>query len=75
MSDDFLRRVRSKFRLDKDNGRIFGVCAGIAAALRTDPTYVRIGAIILALFSWKLVVAIYLIVWLLFDERSVLNNR
>ena len=75
MSDDFMSRVRSRFRLDKDNGWIFGVCAGLANYLHTDPVYVRVGALIAAVFFTKTVIAAYLVLWLLLDERSTTRHR
>ena len=39
MSDDLLNRVRRKFRLDKDNGWIFGVCATqVSGSMYLSPT-------------------------------------
>ena len=75
MSDDLLNRVRRKFRLDKDNGWIFGVCAGLANYLHTDPAFVRVGVVVSGLFFPKIVIAAYLVAWLLLDDRSILNNR
>jgi phage shock protein PspC (stress-responsive transcriptional regulator) len=75
MSDDLYTRLRSKFRLDKDRGWIFGLCAGLANCWHTDPAFVRVGVTVAALFFPKLVIASYLVAWLLLDDRSVLNNR
>lgn len=63
-------RVNSNpgLRLDKDNSMIVGVCAGIARYLRVEPTWVRVGALVVAIFSTKLVIIGYLIGWLVLDE-------
>lgn len=55
-------------RLDKDNSLIAGVCAGVARYLRVDPTWVRVGALVAAIFATKLVIISYLIGWLVLDE-------
>ena len=55
-------------RLDKHNGIIAGLCAGLARYLRVDPTWVRGGALVAAIFATKLVIIGYLIGWLLLDE-------
>ena len=55
-------------RLDRDNSLIAGVCAGVARYLRVDPTWVRVGALVAAVFATKLVIIGYLIGWLVLDE-------
>ena len=75
MSDDFSKRTRRRIELDKDNGWLFGVCAGLANYLRLDPAIVRVGVLVTGLFLPKIVIASYLIAWLLLDDRSVFNNR
>ena len=47
--------IRGKFSLDRANGKIFGVCAGIAAATGIDATIIRIGFVVATLvggFPW-----------------------
>lgn len=63
--------TRQRFRLyrDKRNGWIAGVCAGIANRLRIDPAMIRVGVILTGLFLPKLVIAAYLIAWLVLDEQ------
>ncbi len=52
---------RTKFYLDKQNGKIFGVCAGIADYTGVDPLLVRIGAVVLTFMTgWPIL--IYLII-------------
>jgi phage shock protein C len=46
------------FYLDKRNGKVMGVCAGIASHFGWDPTIVRIGVVLLTLFGcfpWTLI--------------------
>ena len=47
-----------KFHLDKRNGKIMGVCAGLANYLNIDPVIVRIGLVVTTLvggFPWTLI--------------------
>lgn len=57
---------RTKFYLDKKNGKWSGVCAGIADYTGLDVTWVRVGAILLTLaggFPWTLI-AYFAVVWM-----------
>ena len=50
--------MKKRFYLDKANGRIFGVCSGIARHMGWDPTFVRVGVVLATLlgaFPWTLV--------------------
>jgi phage shock protein C len=45
------------FRIDRGNGKILGVCAGIANSTGWDPTLVRVGIMVLIIagpFPWTL---------------------
>jgi phage shock protein C len=45
-----------KFHLDKADGKVFGVCAGLSAMTGWDVTLVRVGAAVLALtFPWTII--------------------
>jgi phage shock protein C len=45
-----------KFHLDKANGRVFGVCAGISEMTGLDVTLVRVGAAVLAIaLPWTII--------------------
>lgn len=68
MANSTMNRIRSGIRLDKKNGWIAGICAGLANYLDTDPAFVRVGVIVTALFLPKIVIAAYLVAWLLIDE-------
>src|SRR3954470_17883701 len=51
-------KMKKRFYLDKTNGRIFGVCAGIARHMGWDPTFVRVGVVLVTLlgaFPWTLI--------------------
>ena len=50
--------MTKRFYLDRANGRIFGVCAGIARHMGWDPTFVRVGVVLATLlggFPWTLI--------------------
>lgn len=48
--------MKKSFYLDKANGKVFGVCAGIANHMNWDPTFVRVAMVLLTLitFPWAL---------------------
>jgi|GEM_PF-2145396 len=62
-------RNRRAFRLDSRNGWLAGVCAGAANYFNTDPAIVRVAVIVTGLFLPKLVIAAYLVAWLLLDDE------
>lgn len=74
MAQDFINRVKRRIQLDRDNGWVFGVCAGLANYLRLDPAIVRVGVVITGLFLPKIVIASYLIAWLMLDDRSIMRE-
>jgi phage shock protein C len=49
--------MKKSFYLDKANGKVLGVCSGIAGHMNWDPTFVRIAMVllILATFPWALI--------------------
>lgn len=52
---------RTKFYLDKRNGKICGVCGGLADYTGVDPTLVRLGWFVLLGFLGPVALAIYFI--------------
>ena len=62
------RRGR-RLRLDRDEGWLAGVCAGCAGYFGIDPAFVRVGAVVTALFLPKLMIAAYLVAWLVLRSR------
>ncbi|HEY0129761.1 MAG TPA: PspC domain-containing protein [Allosphingosinicella sp.] len=50
--------MKKRFYLDKEEGKVFGVCAGIANHMNWDPTFVRVAMVVLTLitFPWALLV-------------------
>ena len=50
--------MKKRFYLDKANGRVFGVCSGIANHMGWDPTFVRVGVVLVTLlgaFPWTVI--------------------
>lgn len=50
--------MKTRFHLDKPNGMMMGVCAGLGRSFNVDPTFIRIGAVLVTLlgaFPWTLV--------------------
>ena len=61
---------KRRLELDRKNGMLIGLCAGIANYTDVDVTWVRIGAVIAAALLTKVAVAAYVIGWLVLDERD-----
>jgi phage shock protein C len=60
---------RTKFYLDKRNGKIMGVCSGIADYTGIDVTLVRVATVLGAFFSNGAVLLAYLIIgWVANDK-------
>ncbi|KLE33944.1 recombinase RecF [Aurantiacibacter luteus] len=58
-------RAPSGFRLDPVNGKLGGVCSGIANRFEIDPLFVRLGFVIAGLASFGTAAVVYLAIWLL----------
>lgn len=69
MSGPALQRLRDRFHRDPKNGWLGGICAGVAEALGTDPTFLRVGFVVSGIFLPKITIAVYLVAWILLDER------
>ncbi len=61
---------RDCLALDYDRRWIGGVCAGCANYFDIDPAFVRVGTVVTGLFFPKVVIATYLIAWLVLDRRK-----
>jgi phage shock protein C len=59
--------VKSKLRLDKRNGKLMGVCSGLANWTGVDVNIWRIGFVLAALFSIGAPILIYLAIGLIVD--------
>lgn len=61
---------RDCLALDYVRRWIGGVCAGFAGYFDIDPALVRVGTVVTGLFFPKIVIAAYLIAWLVLDRRK-----
>ncbi len=61
---------RAPFRIDRENGKVLGVCAGIANHFDVDVTLVRVGMAISALMTFPLVVFGYFLVAMVVDQKG-----
>lgn len=59
----------SRFTLDKANGKIMGVCAGLADYTGIETIWIRVGFVAAALLGAGSPVLIYLIIGLIADRR------
>jgi len=73
--EDLSSRGRKKLGLDSREGLLGGVCAGLARYLSIQPSWIRVGALVAGIFFPKLVVAAYLVAWLMLDERNRPDDR
>ncbi len=62
--------ARDHLELDYGRRWIGGVCAGCANYFGFDPALVRVGTVVTGLFFPKIIVAAYLIAWLVLDRRK-----
>ena len=61
--------MNNQFALDRQQAKLFGVCAGVARLTAWDPVLIRIGAIIALLATGPLTILAYIIVALIADAR------
>ena len=57
--------VPGKFRLDRADGKVFGVCAGLAKYMNVDPMIVRLVFVAGTIFGFGSFILIYLAIALL----------
>jgi phage shock protein C len=61
--------TRTRFYRDKQNGKVLGVCAGIADYTGIDVLWVRIAAVLLTMMGFPFIVAGYLLIGIFADKR------
>ena len=62
--------MSSPYALDKSNGKMLGVCAGLARSTGWDPFLVRLGAVLLTLFALGPIgLLLYLVVAMIAESR------
>ena len=60
---------RTRFYRDKVDGKIMGVCAGIADYTGVDPIWVRLGAIVLSFMTGFATVPAYFLIGILASKK------
>lgn len=65
-----LERIRTRLARDRKGGWIAGVCAGVAHHFNIDPAFIRVGLVVAAIFAWKIVLAAYVVAWVLLPGRD-----
>ena len=69
--------MKRTFRLDRSNGKLLGVCAGLARVTGWDATLIRVGLVLVTLlgaFPWTLI-AYGIAAWVAKKERPSLLDR
>ena len=66
-SQQVVRAEKRGFGLDKANGRIGGVCSGLARWMGVNPLLVRIGFVAGTLLGFGSFILVYGLIWLLAD--------
>lgn len=59
--------MTTRFALDRQRAKIFGVCAGIANYFNVDATLVRLGFVVATLLGGGLPILVYLVTPLIVD--------
>lgn len=60
-------KTAPRFSLDRDNGKILGVCAGIGRAVNVDPLWIRVAFLVSVLAGFGLPLLAYIVIALLAD--------
>ncbi|CAB0149888.1 Phage shock protein C [Pseudidiomarina piscicola] len=66
---------RKQLLRDKKNGKIAGVCAGIANYFNIEAWLVRIIVVTAVFFGHGFVVILYIAAWMILDEKPVSQNN
>lgn len=62
-----VRPERRSFGLDRANGKLAGVCAGLARWMGINPLWMRIGFVAGTLLGFGSFILLYALIWLLAD--------
>ena len=62
--------LNSPFRLDKANGKVMGVCAGLANYTGIETVWIRVAFVAATLLGMGSPVLIYLVIGLIADRKS-----
>lgn len=62
--------TKQKLVRSRERRMIAGVCGGLAEYFNVEATWIRLGALIASLFSAGIVVAIYIVAWLIIPDAG-----
>ena len=62
--------MNSPFTLDKANGKVMGVCAGLADATGADPTLIRLAAVVSVFVLGPVEILLYVVAGLVAPNRA-----
>jgi phage shock protein PspC (stress-responsive transcriptional regulator) len=60
----------SPFRLDKANGKLMGVCSGLANYTGIETVWIRVGFVATSLLGFGSPILIYLVIGLVADSQT-----
>jgi phage shock protein PspC (stress-responsive transcriptional regulator) len=60
----------SPFRLDKANGKLMGVCSGLANYTGIETVWIRVGFVAASLLGFGSPILIYLVIGLVADSQT-----
>ena len=62
--------MNGPFTLDRQNGKLMGVCAGLASATGTDATLIRLAALLSLFVAGPVAILLYLVAGWIAPERG-----
>lgn len=73
-----MARKTYRYSLNRRDAKLVGVCSKLGEQFGVDPTFLRVGFVVLAIFvSFKLTLALYagLGIWFAVQKRRLMNER
>jgi phage shock protein C len=73
-----MARKTYRYSLNRRDAKLVGVCSKLGEQFGVDPTFLRVGFVVLAIFvSFKLTLALYagLGIWFVVQKRRLMNER
>ena len=72
-----MRRTMARFRVDRENGKVLGVCAALGERMGIDPLFLRVGLVLATIaggFPWTFI-AYGLVAWAGRERRIDIGGR
>ncbi|MEA3248181.1 MAG: PspC domain-containing protein [Nanoarchaeota archaeon] len=64
-----IKKIKRLYRANEKDSMVGGVCAGIANYFDVDPTLIRLGWILMTIFSFGIGFFGYLIMWIVMPKK------